>query len=185
MVERRLVEELKSVEVPQIGILLTHRYTYASLAGAYPANNLKGADRKLYDVLEAAGFALELRQVLYHTSLTDEFWDGEDAPGDHEDTVYSFSIDDYRALSNGRRPTTTPENIPFIRCSRTGFGRIMEFKESEGLGLWLSYDYIAKYAPFTGNEAGEVCRESADFFAVAIIAHWTATTPKLGTHLDG
>ncbi len=132
-----LIAKLRECKEKTLGFVLTHKYTFTGVeAGA-----LKGVDKVLHDGLVRAGFRVAVRPVVYDANVQGSY-PGSGEKGTAINTVYSFTADDLAALRQCKRSKTDAMDIPFIRCSISGNGRV---SGDSLLGIMLEVRYCVGY----------------------------------------
>lgn len=147
---QKILDNVKSIKSPRIGIILNHDYTLSGLN----KDNLKGFDKTIYSMF-SENYECKLVSVIYkhYKTLLGEYENG-DTYGD-EDTVYLVDDKDWKSYCQNRCLSNIDigkGNYRFISCYSTNC--LIEKNESS--------------AGFTGNEY-ETGHECYIYFTSALL----------------
>jgi hypothetical protein len=150
--------------VNTFGILLAHKYTFTGVE----TNALKGIDGMLLDSLQAAGYTVSVRPVIYRAHSIGQHWDNGD-PGSASNVVYAFGADELEKICKGEQAIAAHPPITFVRCH-------------DGPGAIL-YDNYEPDIEYTGNEALASRHDTIYFSAALIVSNPTDPTSAASTNL--
>jgi hypothetical protein len=114
---------------------------------------LKGVDCLLLDSLQAAGYNVTVRPVIYNAFVQGKY-PGSSEPGSASNVVYAFGADELEKFRNGEQAISSDPPITFVRCDA-----------QPGVTLLHEHDQEIEY---TGNEA-QARRDDTIYFSAALI----------------